>query len=151
MSLVRGKSVNVNQASEPLIDGGIMMNRRDLYSYFLLLWTFDEEIVNIGVVLDLLTMFMSKKTALNILKRLVKTGLVSRISNTEIIVNPPEKAFRKRLAQYFYNRLVKHIKCRGEDIRVELDNETIIYYGRVKDVVRMCPIFRVIEAPSKPD
>ena len=125
------------------------IKKREFYSYLLLLWTFGDKPVNVGIVLDLLKFFMPRGTAFNVLRRLIKLGLVKREDPVMVRVLPVEEAFRSRVVCYFYQRLVKLMRSKGLSATVSLRDERVIVVGGLSpgEAVKACPLVEVLEEP----
>lgn len=102
----------------------VWITKREMAYYFVLKHVFDDRIFNLGEVLDVLSLFGSKRTARRVIKRLVSRGLLERIGDMNYKVKSVEPALLASLKNYIKQRMYKRLKSFGLDVdTLSIDNE----------------------------
>lgn len=117
------------------------LKKREFITYYLLFRLFKGREVNIGEIIGVLSLFMSRKTAFNIVRRLKHLGLLKRTNKVDYEVIDLQEYLDRIATVYLIQRLIK--KARSSGIKVEVEFES---NGRVS--IRGLPS-EVLEAVSK--
>ena len=83
---------------------GFWPSKREIAAYVLLRESFGKESFNLGDALDVLTKYYPKKASMNILKRLVKLGLLEKIGPYEYRTRDLWEYVKERSYEYLEAR-----------------------------------------------
>ena len=127
------------------------LKKREFLAYYLLFRTFNHKKVNIGDMIDTLSLFFGKKTTFNIIKRLKKLGLLKQVNKIEYEVTDLLVFLDALSVQYFLERLRRELKSRGLKVNVKVSNEGIIIEGvpdKILEDLSKIPFMRLIQDKS---
>ena len=127
------------------------LKKREFLAYYLLFRTFNHKKVNIGDMIDTLSLFFGKKTTFNIIKRLKKLGLLKQVNKIEYEVTDLLMFLDAISVQYFLERLRRELKSRGLKVNVKVSNEGIIIEGvpdKILEDLSKIPFMRLIQDKS---
>ena len=96
--------------------------KREFITYYLLFRLFKGKKVNIGEIIGVLSIFMSRKTAFNIVKRLRHLGLLKRTNKVDYEVTDLQEYLDRIATTYLMQRLVKRAKSSGLKVEVGFES-----------------------------
>lgn len=122
---MRPQSNDIKPGSERV--NALKLNKRLLSTYFILYFSFRHRTFNIGEALDILTIFSSKKVAINDIKRLWKMGFLEKVDKYLFKTLKPEEAFTKYLLKYMASRISKRMRSMGIEGEIRtVENKLIV-------------------------
>ena len=113
------------------------IKKREFAVYMVLDRAFGHEPFNLGEALDVLECFMSRRTAIRVIRRLSKLGWLRRIDKLTYRISRLEDIYRDKVLPYLAFRVERRLKSIGIEFEsLNLEGDKIVV--EVRDPPKMC-------------
>ncbi len=79
---------------------------------------FGTRVFNLGEAIDQLLPFMSRKTIINVIKRLSKLGLIRHVGDLKYVIISPDEVLKKMTLTYMASRMEKRYKSKVRVVNI---------------------------------
>jgi len=104
---------------------------------------FGTRVFNLGEAIDQLLPFMSKKTIINIIRRLSKLGLIKHVGNLEYRVVNPDEVLRRITLTYMASRVERRYKNKVKVVNIgDVHIEVNILDSKLRNIISKSTLIR---------